>query len=291
MRFTKGHGTENDFVIVADPGAEHDLTPEEVRAICDRRAGIGGDGVLRVVPTACVPGYQDQSAQWFMDYRNSDGSLAEMCGNGARVFALWLVENGLEQPGTFTIGTRGGARQVSFESPERITVSMGRPTIPEIAEPTISANGSSWPSRALHIPNPHAVVWVEDLAEAGDLLATPQWSPQEAFPEAVNVEFLVRRGPRHVAMRVFERGSGETRSCGTGACAAGVIAMWDEGVPEDPAQPETIRVDVPGGTLSIRLNPGGDVDLTGPAVLVAEGEIAEGVIHNPGGALSSVGGP
>lgn len=291
MRFTKGHGTENDFVIIADLQAQLDISPELVRAICDRRAGIGADGILRVVPTLAMPGFQDQRATYFMDYRNSDGSVAEMCGNGARVFARWLVDKGLEGEGSFAIGTRGGARAVNYESPERITVSMGVPTTPSIANPTIQANGSTWQARALHIPNPHAVLWVDDLAEAGDLKASPTWSPDEAFPEAVNVEFLVRKGPRHVAMRVFERGSGETRSCGTGACAAGVVALWDEGVPEDPATAETIHVDVPGGTLEIRLNPGGGVDLIGPAEIVAEGEIAQSVIHSAGGALPSVAAP
>lgn len=107
MRFVKGHGTENDFVILPDPDGALDLTGPMVAALCDRRAGIGGDGVLRVVRTKAVAGLPGD-AEWFMDYRNVDGSIAEMCGNGARVFARYLVDSGLAAPGEFDIATRGG---------------------------------------------------------------------------------------------------------------------------------------------------------------------------------------
>src|SRR4051812_10282311 len=125
MRFVKGHGTENDFVILPDPGGSLELTPERVARICDRRAGIGADGVLRVVRSKALG--RDGDPEWFMDYRNSDGSIAEMCGNGMRVFARYLVEAGLAVPGELSIGPRGGVRTVRLGPAGDVTVDMGPP--------------------------------------------------------------------------------------------------------------------------------------------------------------------
>src|SRR5919108_2575815 len=131
MRFVKGHGTENDFVILPDPGGSLDLTPAMVARLCDRRAGIGADGVLRVVRTKAVlpgdgealPG--DGEAEWFMDYRNADGSVAEMCGNGIRVFARYLVRHGLAAGPEFTVATRSGPRLVRMRAGGGVTADMG----------------------------------------------------------------------------------------------------------------------------------------------------------------------
>lgn len=273
--FLKGHGTENDFVIVPDPDNALDLTPAAVAALCDRRAGLGADGVLHVVRSAAHPEAKGMAAEaeWFMDYRNGDGSIAEMCGNGVRVFARYLQQAGHVTEGDLAVATRGGVKSVHIDKAGDITVGMGRARLPE-GDVTVSVGDRAWPARNVNMGNPHAVAFVEDLAEAGDLYTPPPFSPPSAYPEGVNVEFVVDRGPGHVAMRVHERGSGETRSCGTGACAVAVAAARRDGA--DPAVtgiPATYTVDLPGGRLVITERPDGEIEMTGPAVIVAAGEI------------------
>ncbi|MFJ8545715.1 diaminopimelate epimerase [Streptomyces sp. NPDC093586] len=283
IAFLKGHGTENDFVIVPDPENAIDLPPAAVAALCDRRAGIGGDGLLHVVRSAAHPEAKDMAAEaeWFMDYRNGDGSVAEMCGNGVRVFARYLQHAGHVTAGDLAVATRGGVKRVhlseaasdSGSAAGDVTVGMGRAVLPE-GDVEVSVGGRSWPARNVNMGNPHAVAFVADLEDAGDLHAPPPFRPAEAYPDGVNVEFVVDRGPRHVAMRVHERGSGETRSCGTGACAVAVATARRDGT--DPAvtgTPVTYTVDVPGGTLVITERPDGEIEMTGPAVIVAAGEI------------------
>src|SRR5215469_15222346 len=115
MRFAKGHGTENDFVILLDPDGREELTAALTARLCDRRAGIGGDGVLRVVRAAAMT--EAGGAEWFMDYRNADGSVAEMCGNGIRVFARYLAQHGLAEGPEFTVATRSGPKRVRLNPP------------------------------------------------------------------------------------------------------------------------------------------------------------------------------
>ncbi|QYA97266.1 diaminopimelate epimerase [Streptomyces anulatus] len=275
IAFLKGHGTENDFVIVPDPDNALSLPADVVARLCDRRAGIGGDGLLHVVRSAAHPEARDMAdaAEWFMDYRNADGSIAEMCGNGVRVFARYLQRAGLVEEGDLTVATRGGPKRVHLAKNGDITVSMGRALLPEESA-TVSVGDRSWPARNVNMGNPHAVAFVDDLDHAGDLNTAPPVSPGTVYPDGVNVEFVVDRGPRHVGMRVHERGSGETRSCGTGACAVAVATARRDGA--DPARtglPATYRVDLPGGTLVITEHPDGAIDMTGPAVIVAEGVI------------------
>ncbi len=269
--FLKGHGTENDFVLLPDhDGSVHgDLAAARVVALCDRRAGIGGDGVLRVIRTAVADPSQAEDAEWYMDYRNADGSLSEMCGNGIRVFARHLVDEGLADPrGPIPIATRDGVKLVTVEG-ERITADLGNPKA--LGETMIGIGDRCWPARHLDMGNPHAVVFVDDLSEAGPLLEPPVHD-QAVFPEGVNVEFVVRRGERHVSMRVHERGSGETRSCGTGACAAMVGAALADG--RSPDEDLAYRVDLPGGTLTVTWTTADEVLLTGPALVVARGTTA-----------------
>lgn len=281
--FLKGHGTENDFVIVPDPDNAIDLPASFVARLCDRRAGIGGDGLLHVVRSAAHPEARAMAAEaeWFMDYRNADGSIAEMCGNGVRVFARYLERAGLVEAGDLAVATRGGVKKAhlakaapdSGSSAGDITVSMGRAVLPEDGV-TVSVGARSWPALNVSMGNPHAVAFVEDLDQAGDLLTVPPFSPASLYPDGVNIEFVVDRGERHVAMRVHERGSGETRSCGTGACAVAVAAARRDGA--DPAVtgvPVTYTVDLPGGRLVITERPDGEIEMTGPAVIVAEGHI------------------
>lgn len=275
IAFLKGHGTENDFVIVPDPDNTLTLPAAVVARLCDRRAGIGGDGLLHVVRSAAHPEARGMAgaAEWFMDYRNADGSIAEMCGNGVRVFAHYLQRAGLVEEGDLTVATRGGPKRVHLAKNGDITVSMGRALLPEESV-TVSVGDRSWPTRNVNMGNPHAVAFVDDLDHAGDLFTAPPISPEAVYPEGVNVEFVVDRGPRHVGMRVHERGSGETRSCGTGACAVAVATARRDGAdPAGTGLPVTYRVDLPGGTLVITEHPDGAIDMTGPAVIVAEGLI------------------
>jgi diaminopimelate epimerase len=283
--FLKGHGTENDFVLLPDhDGSVHRaLSAERVRALCDRRAGIGGDGVLRVIRTergrrdptesersgrsetdaSLLARWPDMSSppEWFMDYRNADGSLAEMCGNGIRVFALHLYDEDLvpaDEP--VRIGTRDGVKIVTREG-DRFNADLGQARI--LGETKVSVGDRSWPAIHVDMGNPHAVVMVDDLAEAGPLYDEPSYD-EGLYPDGVNIEFVVRRGVDHLAMRVHERGSGETRSCGTGACAAALAAAG--------GGPGRWRVDVPGGELEVSRDDEGRVYLTGPAVILARGE-------------------
>jgi len=253
--FLKGHGTENDFVLLPDhdESIHGELTRERVRSLCDRRAGIGGDGVLRVVR---------RGDGWFMDYRNSDGSISEMCGNGIRVFARYLVDEGLATS-PIRVDTRDGVKVLTVEG-DLITADMGTPQV--LGESKVSVPGHTWVARHVDMGNPHAVAFVDSLDDAGTLLEAPEHDAA-TYPHGVNVEFVVRRGERHVAMRVHERGSGETRSCGTGACAVMVAAAVADG--NGPGS--TYRVDVPGGTLTVTWTDDDRVLLTGPAVIVARG--------------------
>ena len=263
----------NDFVLLPDPdGRVHgDLGPELVAALCDRRAGIGADGVIRVVR---CDAYDDPAAvasrgdtEWFMDYRNSDGSLSEMCGNGVRVFARYLADHeGASTATPLKIGTRAGIKVLTFEHDGRITADMGRPEV--FAESKVAVGERSWAATHVSMGNPHAVAFVDSLEDAGPLLEQPSYDTAD-FPQGVNIEFVVRRGPAHVAMRVFERGSGETRSCGTGACAVMVAAALADGV----GRGTTYRVDVPAGELAVTWTEDDRVLLSGPAVIVAEGKV------------------
>ncbi|MEU7036905.1 diaminopimelate epimerase [Streptomyces sp. NPDC046237] len=275
IAFLKGHGTENDFVIVPDADNAIELPAAVVARICDRRAGIGGDGVLHVVRSAAHPEARAMAdeAEWFMDYRNADGSVAEMCGNGVRVFARYLEHAGHISAGEVAIATRSGVKRVHLDKDGSVTVAMGRARLPEDGV-TVTVDGRSWPARNVNMGNPHAVAFVESLDHAGDLFTEPPYAPAEVFPDGVNIEFVADRGTRHVAMRVHERGASETRSCGTGACAVAVATARRDGV--DPAvsgEPVAYTVDVLGGSLTITEHPDGEVEMTGPAVIVAEGTI------------------
>jgi diaminopimelate epimerase len=243
VRFLKGHGTENDFVLLPDPDDELDLTPALVRALCDRRAGIGADGVLRVVR---------QDGGWFMDYRNADGSIAQMCGNGVRVYARYLIDAGLVPEGPLELATRGGLKQVLIDA-DQIVVDMGAAVVGE----QVDIDGT--PATLVDMGNPHAVVHVASVDALGIL------SPSR---KDLNVEYVEDVGPTHLRMRVHERGVGETRSCGTGACAAVVAEVLRKGTPRGDAY----TVDVPGGRLVVTWREDGHVILAGPAVIVAEGE-------------------
>jgi diaminopimelate epimerase len=259
VRFVKGHGTENDFVLLP-PGEAEDLSGDVVRALCDRRRGVGADGVLRVVPADGA----DPDVRWFMDYRNADGSVAEMCGNGIRVFARFLVSEGLEEPGHLRVGTRDGVKVVDASATGDVTVDMGQAQ--RLDDAKVALNGDWYDAVGWSMGNPHLVVLDGPKLRSADLMIPPAVEPAASYPDGVNVELVERAGPCHIRMRVHERGVGETRSCGTGACAAAVAAMDATG------ERTTYIVDVPGGRLMVEWRADGSVLLTGPAVLTARGE-------------------
>lgn len=261
IEFAKGHGTRNDFVLFVDRNANVALSDADVAAICDRRSGIGADGILRAVDAGLMPQWSGQAGRWFMDYRNADGSIAEMCGNGLRVFLRFLAERDLIDPsGPVTVETRAGLRTGRFLPDGEIAVTMGAVTVGDTVQ--ISVGESEWTATTASVGNPHAVVRLDSAQQLADLdlSRAPRWTPTSVLPHGVNVEFVVAEGPCNIRMRVYERGVGETESCGTGVVAA--AAATTDG-------PET-WVRVPGGTLRVDLS-GDEAVLIGPAEVVAWG--------------------
>ena len=286
ISFTKGHGTGNDFVLFADPDGDLDLTPRQLATIADRHFGVGADGVIRAVRSRSLPDgaaalAEDDAAEWFMDYHNSDGSPSEMCGNGIRVYAKFLLDNGLaELPdgGTLPIGTRGGVRDVQ-RNLSGFQVDLGRWRL-DGGEPLVRARNLkvARPGLGVNVGNPHVVVALSSVAEleSADLSVIPIVEPEQVG--GVNVEFVVpvdpmiQGGMGHIRMRVHERGSGETLSCGTGAVAAALATRHWAGA----GAPNRWKVEVPGGTLGVRMWPAEDgehVSLSGPAEFVYSGVI------------------
>ena len=284
LLFTKGHGTGNDFVLFADPDGQIDLNPSQIQAICDRRFGIGADGIIRAVRSKSLAAgaaalAEDDDAEWFMDYWNADGTVSEMCGNGIRVYTRFLVEQGLatlDRGDTLCIGTRGGVRDVQ-RGAAGYQVDLGRWRL-DGGEPLVRAKNLpvARPGLGINVGNPHVVVALADDDElAGvDLTFVPQLDPDPI--DGANVEFvlpgdpLIVNGVGRIRMRVHERGSGETLSCGTGAAAAALATRHWAGA----GAPNQWQVEVTGGTLGVRMFPtedGEHVSLSGPAELVFDG--------------------
>jgi diaminopimelate epimerase len=265
LPFAKGHGTGNDFVLVPDPDGTLVLGSALVAWLCDRRQGLGGDGLLRVVRTAAVPEVAARAgeAEWFMDYRNRDGSLAEMCGNGVRVYARYLVESGLARRGPVSILTRAGVVVAEVDEAE---VSVDMPMPRRYGRSVARLAGREYQGTVVSSGNPNLVCPVDDPATL-DLTGAPALDPA-TFPAGANVEFVGPTGPGpRVAMRVVERGVGETLSCGSGACAVAAVVLSEAGQPAG-----TVQVDVPGGRLRVRIDNQRCV-LIGPAVIVATGRL------------------
>lgn len=268
IRFAKGHGTENDFVLLPDPDGALDLTPARVAALCDRRRGLGADGVLRVVRWTALEDDTfppEPGVEWFMDYRNADGGVAEMCGNGVRVYARWLAAAGwLTAGASLRLGTRAGVRAVSFTPDGDVAVDMG----PARVGPATTAvvGGRDLAGIAVDVGNPHLACVTDVDLDGLDLTVPPAHDPA-VFPHGVNVEFVSPLRAGRVAVRVHERGVGETRSCGTGTVAAVVAALRAAG-----RESGEVAVRTPGGPLRVTVADGTTV-LAGPAVLVASGAL------------------
>jgi diaminopimelate epimerase len=264
----KGHGALNDFVILKDRHALLSPTPDDVRFLCDRRRGVGGDGLLRVTKAEHFPEWTGDPDLWFMDYRNADGSIAAMCGNGARVFVRYLVEENLENGDHVRIATRSGLVTAVLERDGRISVTLGHPARQDDSV-TIHASGRDWTAHTVTVGNPNAVVWVASEAEldALDLWSAPEL-PADRYPEGGNAEFAWPLDDNHIRLRVWERGVGETPSCGTGVVAAAFDHLSLAG-----GGPGKVRVTTPGGSLDVRLDDEGEAHLTGPAVIVSHGTV------------------
>jgi len=284
IAFTKGHGTGNDFVLFADPAGEVELDAAQLAALADRRFGIGGDGVIRAVRSENLPEgaaalAEDPHAVWFMDYHNADGSPAEMCGNGIRVYGAYLIAQGLLALAvgeTVAIGTRGGVRMLTRTGEDEFEVDLGAFVVAGEAMVSARRLDVDRPGLAVGVGNPHVVVALADDAEldALDLAEAPVITP--APPSGANVEFVVPGAISgdlgRIRMRVHERGSGETLSCGTGAAAAALATRSWAGA----GAPDAWRVRVPGGELGVRVADAADgphVHLSGPAALAFDGTI------------------
>ncbi|ORB68873.1 diaminopimelate epimerase [Mycolicibacterium tusciae] len=282
MKFAKGHGTQNDFVVLPDPDGELTLPAAAVAALCDRRQGLGADGVLRVTRAAAAhsAGIFDRIPEgvapddWYMDYRNADGSIAQMCGNGVRVFAHYLRASGLESRDEFVVGSLAGPRPVVLHDWDAtgadVTVEMGKTNQLGIGEAIVG--GRPFAGLAIDVGNPH-LACVDPVMTFGELAALDVAAPvsfdRAQFPEGVNIEVLTAPVDGAVSMRVHERGVGETRSCGTGTVAAAVAALAYGG-----AGTGTLRVHVTGGAVTVTITDASSY-LRGPSVLVADGELSE----------------
>jgi diaminopimelate epimerase len=274
MRFSKYHGTGNDFVLIEDLADVVALTPRLVADVCDRHRGVGADGVIRIAPS--------EGADFRMDYRNADGHLADMCGNGIRCMAKYVLDRGLTTKTELDIDTPAGVKHLSLSvedgEVDTVRVDMGPPSLERSAIPMtgpagerfvdlpFTANGAEYRATALSMGNPHLVL----LGADPDALDLPRVGPpiehHPDFPERTNVEFIrVRDGV--VEVRVWERGSGETMACGTGACASLVAANLMGLVPRRA----TVRF--PGGDIDVQWTEEGPVLMTGPATFVFDGEL------------------
>ena len=280
--FAKGHGTQNDFVLLPDPDAKLTLTPAVVSALCDRRRGLGADGVLRVTTAGAVlaAGVLDRvpdgvtADDWYMDYRNADGSTAQMCGNGARVFAHYLRASGLESRDEFVVGSLAGPRPVVLHRVDAtnadVSVDMGKTNT--VGEGQAVVGGRTFSGLAVDVGNPH-LACVDPALTVASLaaldVAAPVTFDNAQFPDGVNVEVLTAPADGAVNMRVHERGVGETLSCGTGTVAAAVAALSYAG-----SASGTLIVRIPGGDVVVTISEATSY-LRGPSVLVARGELSE----------------
>lgn len=261
MIATYGHGTENDFLLIFDPDDQIVLTETQAAAMCHRSTGLDTDGLIRITK---------QDGKWFMDYRNNDGSIAEMCGNGIRVMAKYLVEKGHHPAGIFGINTRDGMKYLAVPDTGDISVNMGQ--VQEIyGEVQVSANGHTWSGYNINVGNPHAVVFVDDVADAGDLINAPVVTPEDEYPDGVNVELVQFLDNGEIKMRVHERGVGETPSCGTGTCAVALAATLKKG----QKLPSRWIINPPGGRLIVDIDGHNNATLIGPAVIGVDHDVSK----------------
>ncbi len=281
LQFSKMHGLGNDFIVIEDLDEEMDFAPEAIEWLCDRNFGIGGDGLILVRPGV-------SGGDFFMAYYNADGGAAEMCGNGIRCLAKYVVDHGLvdEDQDDMVVDTLGGQKLIRITRDDDgwmylATVDMGVPVLDPAAVPTTIDDGAvvdrpiltdlgEFRVTAVSMGNPHAVIVVDDVDEAPVETVGPLLEQDPRFPRRTNVEFAHLVDPGHIALRVWERGVGETLACGTGACAT-LVAFSLLGLTGREAV-----VDLPGGELGIEWAEDDHVYMTGPAE-----EVFQGVIDVP----------
>ncbi len=270
--FTKSHGLGNDFIIISDVDGRLDIRPETARALCDRHFGIGGDGL--------IVARQSDVADFYMDYRNADGSTAEMCGNGIRALAKYVYDHLLKRP-TLTIATGAGVKTVELKIADgdvrEVGVDMGEPVFANAKIP-VAADGADFINRPLPLDgrevaatclsmgNPHCVIFVDDFNGTDVAAEGARIENLAIFPERTNVEFVQAQKSGRLLVKVWERGVGETLACGTGACAA-VVAANVNGLAGRQA-----TVELPGGTLSVSWLENNHVILSGQVEEVFTGK-------------------
>ena len=272
LKFTKMHGAGNDFVVLDGVRQRIDLSPEQLRFLADRHFGVGCDQILLVEKA------QHEDADFRYRIFNADGGEVGQCGNGARCFVRFVHDRGLTPKREITVETKSGLIRPRLESDGRVTVDMGAPIfdaalIPfdggsgAVSEP-LDVAGETLEISALSMGNPHAVQVVADIEHAPVEELGPLIEHHPRFPERVNAGFMQVMDRQHIRLRVYERGSGETLSCGTGACAAAVTGIR-RGLLDSP-----VNVATRGGALIIAWGGEGQpVLMTGPAITVFEGEI------------------
>lgn len=261
MIVTYGDGTQNDFLLLFDPDDQIKISPAQIAAMCDRTTGLDTDGFIRIIKS---------DGKWFMDYRNNDGSLAEMCGNGIRVMAKYLIERGHQPSGIFGINTRAGMKYLAVPDTGDISVNMGQ--VQEVyGEVQAHQNGHTWTGYNINVGNPHAVVFVDDIAQVGSLESAPVVTPEDEYPDGVNVEFVQFLPNGEIAMRVHERGVGETPSCGTGTCAVALAATLKKG----QKLPSRWVINPPGGQLIVDIDGHSNATLIGPAVIGQDHDVSK----------------
>lgn len=283
MRFSKYHGTGNDFVMIEDVDDKVELTADLVALLCDRHKGIGADGLIRIAPSG--------KGDFFMDYWNADGATAEMCGNGVRCLAKYVFDRGLTQKTELGVDTRAGVKRVWLEVEDgemrNARVDMGTPSLTRAAIPMrgpaeetfvgmpFSDAGPEYTGTAVSMGNPHLVlVGARDLKELDLRRIGPPLEHHPDFPDRTNVEFIRVSDGGNIDVRVWERGVGETMACGTGACAV-LVAATELGLVDRRA-----KVTFPGGPLELDWADDDHVYLTGPATFVFDGD------HAPDWAMS-----
>jgi len=275
LRFTKMHGCGNDFIVVDDVANEWDFDEEAVQLLCDRHFGIGADGLI------LVRNASDPEGDFFMLYVNADGSLAEMCGNGVRVFAKYLDDTGRVGGDTIAVQTLGGIKRIDIVRDENgafslARVDMGTPVLDAASIPTalpgdpvvdalVSTDAGDVRVTCVSMGNPHAIVWVDDVDTAPVTATGPLVEAAPVFPRRTNVEFAQVVDSGRIRLRVWERGVGETLACGTGACATLVAAALTG------RTGRSATIELPGGDLDIEWSEDGRVGMTGPAETVFTG--------------------
>jgi diaminopimelate epimerase len=275
LRFTKMQGCGNDFIVIDDPMSDWDFDEEAVQFLCDRHFGIGADGLILVRPAG------EPEADGFMLYHNADGSLAEMCGNGVRVFARYLTEAGRFTGDEVVVQTLGGIKHVEIIRDSEghfalARVDMGEPvlaaqdiptTLPgePVVDALVSTELGDVRVTCVSMGNPHAIMWVDDVDDAPVATLGPILETAPVFPRKTNVEFAQVVDTDRIRLRVWERGVGETLACGTGACATLVAAALTG------RTGRSATIELPGGDLDVEWTESGRVLMTGPAESVFEG--------------------